>query len=198
MKKLPIYFYIQDTLTVAKKLIGCFLVRKIYNKYIIGRINETEAYIGSIDKACHAYPNKLTKRTYPLFCRGGIAYIYLIYGIYYCLNVVTENKNIPAAVLIRGVEILDGVEQASINRYKLSYTSLSKYQLINLSNGPGKLCKCFDIDKRLNQESLLSENLFICNKINSRTKQVDKITENKRIGIDYAEEAKDFLWRFNG
>lgn len=198
MNKLKPDFYLRDTITVAKDLIGCFLVRKTKSGVIIGRIDETEAYIGTIDKACHAYDNKRTKRTEPLFNQGGIAYIYLIYGMYYCLNAVTEEKDFPAAVLIRSAEIIDGREAAIFNRYGKTESELTKNQKINLSNGPGKLCRAFNVEKDLNCESLSGDELFICDEIEHHKKTTSKIVSSKRIGIDYAEEAKDFLWRFNG
>ncbi|MDR1159915.1 MAG: DNA-3-methyladenine glycosylase [Syntrophomonadaceae bacterium] len=196
MHKLPRKFYTQNTLVVAEELIGCYLVSNVNKEYIIGRINETEAYIGPIDKACHAYLYKRTKRTEPLFAKGGIAYVYFIYGMYHCMNVVTEKEGVPCAVLIRGLEIVQGLEAAALNRYKKPPGDLSAYQKKNWANGPGKLCKALDITTDLNRTGLWAEPLFICDKINGFTKQAGRITTGKRIGIDYAEEAKDFLWRF--
>lgn len=157
------------------------------------KITETEAYIGSIDKACHAYKNKKTKRTEIMFNEGGYAYIYLIYGMYYCMNIVTGEKDNPCAVLIRGGIIENEIDEMSILRYGKKYSELSKYQIKNFSNGPGKLCKAMNITKELNKENLLNDVLYICD--DGKNIKYD-IKEGKRINIDYAEEAKDFLWRF--
>ena len=195
MRKLASSFYLQDTLTVAQKLLNCRLVHCINGKKIVGRIMETEAYIGPIDKACHAYQFKRTQRTEPLFLAGGSAYVYFVYGMYHCMNVVTEGKDIPCAVLIRSIEILEGLKLASSLRYQLPYSSLSSKQRKNLADGPGKLCIAMGIDRKLNRENLSGNRLFILPPKESSTEFV--ISQSKRIGIDYAEEAKDFLWRFS-
>lgn len=196
MRKLPPEFYLQDTLSVAPALIGCYLVRQLEDQLIIGRINETEAYVGPIDKACHAYQYKLTARTKPLFAAGGIAYVYFIYGMYHCMNVVTEAAGIPCAVLIRSVELVQGLERAVCNRYKKKPQDISAIQYKNLTNGPGKLCQALEITRALNEASLQDEQLFICDRIHSWQKQAGPIATSKRIGISYAQEAQDFLWRF--
>jgi len=196
MHRLPPEFYQRDTLYVAPALIGCFLIRKKENNVIIGRINETEAYVGLADKACHAYQNKYTERTKPMFANGGIAYVYFVYGKYHCLNVVTEAEGVPCAVLLRGVEIVEGLEHAALNRYKKDLKYLSRLQLKNMSNGPGKLCQAFAINGDQNQASLQSEQLFICEKIKGVEKETSVICAGKRIGIAYAGEAQDYLWRF--
>ena len=126
-------FFLQDTLTVAKSLLGKYIVHEKEGITLAGRITETEAYIGRIDKACHAYNGKVTPRTQILYEQGGHAYVYLIYGMYYCMNVVTEPKNEAAAVLLRGVEMVEGLEQASLLRYGKPYNELSKKQKINFS-----------------------------------------------------------------
>ena len=198
MNKLTKEFFIRDTLDVAGELIGKFLVRETPKGRIVGRINETEAYIGRIDKACHAYDYRRTKRNDMLFHKGGVAYVYLIYGLYYCLNTVTEVEGEPSGVLQRGVEIIHGHEIASIYRYGKSYDQLTRQQIKNFSNGPGKLGMAFNIDKSLNGVSLQSDALYICDEIDGQKSSVGKIIKSKRIGIDYAEEAADFLWRFNG
>ncbi|WP_250228479.1 DNA-3-methyladenine glycosylase [Anaeropeptidivorans aminofermentans] len=191
---LPKEYYLKDTLFLARDLIGKYLVNTVDGEEIALRILETEAYIGSIDKACHAYGGRRTQRTEVLYAEGGTAYIYLIYGMYYCMNIVTEEKDTACAVLIRGGEIVKGKENASLLRYGKSLDALSKYQLKNFSNGPGKVCKAMAIDKSLNYKKLYSDNLYVADK-----KEEDPISDikiSKRINIDYAEEAKDFLWRF--
>jgi DNA-3-methyladenine glycosylase len=108
--KLDYQFYQRDAVTVAKELLGKFLVREIDDEKIIVKIVDTEAYQGAEDKASHAHNNKKTKRTKTMFARGGLAYIYLIYGMYYCFNIVTAAEENPHAVLIRAVEPVSGLE----------------------------------------------------------------------------------------
>lgn len=189
-------FYNRGALEVAKELIGKYLVVNIDNTYIAGRITEIEAYRGDNDKACHAYPLKKTKRTEIMFKEGGFAYVYLIYGMYYCFNIVVEEENSPCAVLIRGVDIVLGKEEASRLRYGKGLGELSKYQVKNFSDGPGKLCKAMGIDKNFNTLDMLGDKIFVADKIEGIENIAIPIKTSKRIGIDYAEEAKDFLWRF--
>jgi len=189
-------FYNRGALEVAKELIGKYLVVNIDNNYIAGRITEIEAYRGDNDKACHAYPLKKTKRTEIMFKEGGFAYVYLIYGMYYCFNIVVEEENSPCAVLIRGVDIVLGKEEASRLRYGKGLGELSKYQVKNFSDGPGKLCKAMGIDKNFNTLDMLGDKIFVADKIEGIENIAIPIKTSKRIGIDYAEEAKDFLWRF--
>ena len=189
--KLSVDFYNRDTLKVARDLLGKKLVRKIEEEFLIGKIVEVEAYIGPIDKACHSYNFKKTKRNEVMFGPPGTAYVYFIYGMYHCLNVVTEPEGMPCAVLIRALEPLQGFDKLAENRFGKKYDELNSYQRKNLTNGPGKLCKAFSIDKKLNGVSLLNDELYILD-INESF----EIVSDKRIGIDYAEEAKDFEWRF--
>lgn len=195
-KKLENEYYLGDTLSIAKDLIGKYLVIKKEDSVIALRILETEAYIGKTDKACHAYNGKSTERTKTLYMKGGTSYIYFIYGMYYCMNVVTEKEGEAAAVLIRGGEVVKGIEEASLLRYGKEFSELTNYQVKNFSNGPGKLCKAMGINKSLNQTSLLSDNFFIASHIAGIENKSYDIQLGKRINIDYAEEARDFLWRF--
>ncbi len=166
-------FYKKDTLKVAQGLLGCFLVRKINGKIIKGMITETEAYIGEDDLASHASKGR-TPRTEIMYGEAGHAYIYMIYGMYFMLNIVTEKKGFPAAVLIRGIE-------ASIEASK----SL---------DGPGKLTKYFKIDKSLNRHDLTEGKKLWIERGSKISKS--KIKSAKRIGIDYAKHCKHYLWRF--
>ena len=159
MKKLDKSFYNIDALDLAKKLIGKYIVRNINSNYIIAKITETECYKGdNFDKACHAYKSKRTKRTESLFLSGGHLYIHLIYGMYYCMNIVADKEEVPSGVLIRNIEIVKGLDIACNLRYNKDYIYLTKYQKDNLSNGPGKVCKCLNIDMNLNQKDLYSKN----------------------------------------
>jgi len=191
MVKLTRRFYNRDTLTVAKELIGKVLVREYDGNAISSRITEVEAYIGAIDKASHCYKGK-TERTKVMFGEPGYAYVYFIYGMYYCFNVVTESEGCGSGVLIRSIEPLENIEMMSINRYGKPLKEITKQQFKNISNGPGKLCNALKITKSENGLDLTKNELYI-----SDDGFKDYIVENsKRINIDYAEEAKDFLWRF--
>ncbi|OGI26270.1 MAG: 3-methyladenine DNA glycosylase [Candidatus Moranbacteria bacterium RBG_13_45_13] len=172
---LPKKFYSRSTLQVAKGLLGCFLVREYKSRIIKAMITETEAYIGEDDLACHASRGK-TPRTVVMYDQPGRAYIYMVYGMYHCLNIVTEKKDFPAAVLIRGVQIKE-----------VSY---------NKTNGPGKLCKFLRIDKCLNRWDITrGEKLWIEGR-DSNIK-LPRIKKSKRMGIDYAKHCREYLWRFH-
>ena len=132
-------FFDRDTRTVARDLLGKYLVRVWNGIPLAVRLTETEAYIGRMDKACHAYNYRRTKRTETLFAPPGTAYIYLIYGMYHCLNFVTEAEGEPAAVLIRGGEARCGTELMARNRFGKGREELSPYQKKNFFNGPGKI-----------------------------------------------------------
>jgi len=181
-------FFNRPTLKVAQDLLGKVIIRNNIKAMIV----EVESYIGPIDKGCHAYNFNKTKRNKVMFERYGIAYIYLIYGMYNCLNFVTEEINMPCAILIRSVEILEGKDIASNNRYNLNYDQLSKKQIKNLSNGPGKLCIALNLTRKQNKLSLISKDLYIEDIGYTNF----EIVKTKRVNIDYAKEAIDFPWRF--
>ena len=175
-------FYNQNTLKVAKDLLGCFLVRKIKGKTIKAMITETEAYMGEDDLASHASKGR-TPRTELMYGEAGHAYVYMIYGMYHCLNVVTEKKDFPAAVLIRGIEIIgSSAPKRELNSQKFK--------------GPGKLCKFLEIDRKLNGWDVTrGEKLWIEKLSQEISKKL--IKSDKRIGIDYAKHCKEYLWRFS-
>ncbi len=185
-------FYRRDTLTVAQDLLGCVLVRELEGERLVGRITETEAYIGRCDKACHAYGYRRTPRTETLFARPGTAYLYLIYGMYTCLNLVTEAPGEPAAVLIRGLEPLAGAETMAALRFGCPLDRLTAYQRRNFLNGPGKVCKAISLDRSMDGHDLLTPPLYLL----PRQGPVGEIRHGPRVGIDYAQEARDFPWRF--
>ena len=194
MEKLPRAFYDRDTLRVTRDLLGKYLVRVLPNgRELVCRITETEAYIGRCDKACHAYGYKRTKRTETLFARPGTAYIYLIYGMYCCLNFVTEQEGEPAAVLIRGAQPVKNGDIIAENRFGRKTEELTPYQRKNFLNGPGKLCKGLLLTRAENALDLLGDELFVCD---GPAPDPKSVRVGKRIGIDYAEEAVDFPWRF--
>ncbi|HHZ01596.1 MAG TPA: DNA-3-methyladenine glycosylase [Tissierellia bacterium] len=185
-------FYNRDTRIVAEDLIGKVLVRKYDGVLIKSRIIETEAYIAEIDKACHGYGGKITPRTQIIFGPPGYVYVYLIYGMYYCLNFVTEEEGKGGAVLIRGVDPLENIEAMCLNRYNKPLKELTKYQRKNLSNGPGKLCNALKITKEHYGTDLTGNEIYV----EDDGYRNFEVKRSKRINIDYAEEAKDFLWRY--
>lgn len=191
MEKLQRQFYDRNTLIVAQELIGKILVRKYDGIKILSRILETEAYIGAVDKASHCYKG-VTDRTKVMFGPAGYSYVYFIYGMYYCLNVVTEKEGCGSGVLIRSVQAVENIEIMCLNRYNKSINNITKQQLKNLSNGPGKLCNALNITTVENGLDLTDNKLYIADD-GFKNFTVEK---SKRINIDYAEEAKDFLWRF--
>ena len=134
MARLPREFYIGDTVETAKSLLGKYLVRRLDGEDIVCRITETEAYVGRTDKACHAYSYRRTPRTEVMFGPPGHAYIYLIYGMHHCLNFVTEPEGEPSAVLLRGVEVIQGIDTVSRLRFGKDYADLTSYQRKNLMN----------------------------------------------------------------
>ena len=201
--KLPKEFYLQPTLDAARALLGKYLVRVLDGEALVCRINETEAYIGAIDKACHAYGYRRTKRTEVMFSPGGAAYIYLIYGMYSCLNLVTEAEGEPCAVLIRGGEVRAGGDIIAQNRFGKPLEELTSAQRKNLLNGPGKLCKGLSLTPDQNGLSLLGKELFVTDSLSELGLEPwpgdevpPVIAVSKRIGIDYAQECADYLWRF--
>jgi len=179
-------FYRYGALKIAPELIGKLLVRKYNGIELVSRITETEAYVGSRDKACHAYNNRRTKRTEVMFKSGGFAYIYMIYGMYFCFNIVAGREGSPEAVLIRAVEPVKDCEMMKKNRGYL------KNNLKDLTNGPGKLCIAMNIDMSLNGYDLTNgKKLYIEDDGNCC-----KIISLPRINIDYAGEYRDKPWRF--
>lgn len=164
MKKLARSFYRRDTVTVARDLLGCYLRIRRDGKMQVGRIVEVEAYLGEHDLACHSARGR-TARTEPMFGPPGFAYVYMIYGMYHCFNVVTEPPGHAAAVLIRSVEPVRGIE--------------------GRTDGPGRLCRELGIDRSHNGHDLLSADLHIAR---DRSAPPPRIRSTPRIGVDYAGE----------
>lgn len=142
---LPCSFYLRPTLAVARDLLGRTLVRMLDGQRLAGRISEVEAYVGESDLASHA-AHGITARNRAMYGPGGLAYVYLIYGMYHCLNVVTEDEGYPAAVLIRAIQPLEGVAAMQTQR--------GRPHLRGLADGPGKLCQALAIDRRLDSHDL--------------------------------------------
>ena len=181
--KLPRSFYEQNTIVVAKQLLGKYLVRKHPEGGAVGRIVETEAYVGPQDLACHASKGR-TARTEVMFGPAGHAYVYFIYGFYNMLNLVTEAKDYPAAVLIRAVEPVDGIELMKERRQNGA--------LRNLASGPGKLCQAFAVDRSLNGADLRGDVLYV----EDHGEPIPKFQATPRIGVDYAGKWKSKPYRF--
>ncbi len=176
-------FYMKDAVSVAKNLLGKYLIKNTDKGFIGGMIVETEAYMGPQDDAAHSYNLRKTKRNEAMYEEGGAAYVYFIYGMHYCLNIVTNKRDIPQAVLIRAIEPRFGIDIMLKNR---------NTDLRNLTNGPAKLCGALNIDLSYNKISLLSDRLFI-----TQGEEIKgDVTSTKRINIEYAKGYKDKPWRF--
>ena len=196
MDKLVRQDYVGDTVEIARSLVGCLLVRRYEGETLVFRITETEAYVGAVDKACHAYGYRKTRRNATMFGPPGHAYLYLIYGMHTCLNFVTNGEGEPDAVLLRGLEIVEGRNTVCRLRYGKSWEDLTTYQRRNLLNGPGKCCQALALDTSSSSLDLLGDDLYICRPGEGESPPPFRVLEGKRIGIDYAEEAVDFPWRF--
>ncbi len=182
---LPQTFFNRPTLNVAKELLGKIIVRRYGEQRLSGRIVETEAYIGMDDSACHCAKGK-TSRTEIMFGTAGRAYVYLVYGMHFMFNIVTEAEGFPSAVLIRAIEPLDGIEQMRQLRGKHHR---------NLGNGPARLCQALAIDKTFNHWDLtLGDTLWVSD---APPISASKIRAGRRIGIGYAAPVdQNALWRF--
>jgi DNA-3-methyladenine glycosylase len=188
--KLKRSFYLRSPLEVARDLIGKELVHVTDKGKLSARIIEVEAYGGDKkDLASHSLNGKKTDRNKIIFGEGGFVYIYLIYGMYYCFNIVVGKKNYPATVFIRSVEPLEGLELMRLNR---GLGDLSTSNIVKLTNGPGKLCQAMTFDKGCYGVDLCSNKIYITD--------ADSISEGEidytpRINIDYAEGSKHYPWR---
>ena len=184
MQRLNKIFFQHHTLKIARELLGNFLIRVINRKKIIALITETEAYHGLNDLASHASRGR-TQRTEVMFGPAGYAYVYLIYGMYYCFNIVTGPKNFPAAVLLRGIKIINNQKSITDSLY---------------IKGPGRVCRELKIDKNLNKENLLKSNKLFVVEDKKLLKKIYLqgfiIKKTPRIGVDYAGEYKNKPWRF--
>ena len=191
MIRLTREFFNRKTEIVAKDLLGKYLTRKTNMGVIIGKVIEVEAYLGPNDKACHCYNYKKTEKTKVMYMKPGTIYVYYIYGMYFCLNIITGTEGMPCAVFIRQLYPIEGIDLMEENR-KAKIGKNYK----NLVDGPSKLCMAMNITKEeFNGKDSCSSSskLFLSQgqKINT-----NKIILNKRIGIDYAKEDKDLLLRF--
>jgi DNA-3-methyladenine glycosylase len=170
-------FYARDTLSTAGALLGKKLVRKYNGTILSGLISETEAYLGSMDSASHAFKGK-TQRNRVMFGRAGRAYVYFVYGMHYLLNMVTEEEENPCAILVRAIVPLDGIKHMQRLRGRNSK---------GLADGPAKLCQALAIDKSLNGWDLTAgKKLWVEDRPPVPARFIRK---GRRIGIDYAKPA---------
>lgn len=162
MRKLPRAFYARDTVTVARELLGKWLVHRVDGVERIGRIVEVEAYVGPHDLASHS-SRGLTARNQVMFGPPGYAYVYFVYGMYHCFNVVTERAGYGAAVLLRALEPVKNLQSRA--------------------SGPGLLCRAMGIDRRHNGHDLLSDDLFVAEPESAARIPIGR---SPRVGVDYA------------
>lgn len=213
--RLPREFFIRDGITVAKELLGKVLVHETKEGTIRGIITEVESYMGVNDKGAHTYGGRRTERTEPMFHIGGTSYVYFTYGMYYCMNITTELAETPQAVLIRSVVPADEASKELMLQLRMAVMlekarkrkakqgealrereiqRMQKNTMKHLADGPGKMCIAMGITKADNDVDMVTSPAFYV----TRGISVDpaEIQAGKRIGIDYAEEAADYLWRF--
>ncbi len=181
---LPRSFYQQDGLQLARALLGKVLLRRVGDQLTAGRIVETEAYLGEQDPAAHSYKGN-TQRTRIQFGPGGYAYVYLIYGMHCCMNIVAAPEGVPHVVLLRALEPVVGLDWMEQRRHT--------HRTANLCSGPGKLCQAMAIDRSCYGMDLLGEELWL---EDAPTVPEEQVAVSRRIHIDYAGEAADWPYRF--
>ena len=231
-KRLPREFFARDGITVAKELLGKVLVHKTEVGIIRGVITEVESYMGEEDKGSHTYGGKRTSRTEPMYHQGGTSYVYLIYGMYSCMNIAAMTEGIPQAVLLRSVVPVDEEFKERMIVLRMADTERRRHKKAakeeeacgeealgdeipqdksatvsttiqeklpasikkHLADGPGKLCIAMGITREDNDIDMVeSPDFYVTEGIKVSP---EEIKAGKRIGIDYAEEAADYLWRF--
>lgn len=183
-------FFRRDVIDVARNLLGQILIRRKGSQLFLGRIIETEAYLGLEDPSCHSFHGKITDRTRPFYLEGGHIYVYMIYGVHYCLNFITGDSQTPEAVLIRAVEPLYGIEEMIKNR---GLKNISTSSVKNLCNGPGKICSAFEIDKRDNGSLIDPKNIGVLKDKN--VSNLD-IKSSERIGLNPGQDCSSWPLRF--
>lgn len=184
---LPKNFYLRGVLRVARDLLGKIIVKKEVNKLLSGRIVEVEAYDGKIDQAAHTFIGK-TKRNEVMFREGGYFYVYFTYGVHHCCNVVTGKKDHGTAVLIRAIEPIDGIEIMAKRRF--GKRKLTDKEIVNLTNGPGKICQAFDFNRNHTGTDLTGNKIFL---VDQPKVKKNNIGISERIGIT---KSKELMWRF--
>lgn len=208
LQRLARDFFARDGITVARELLGKILVHETELGPVRGIITEVESYMGEEDKGSHTYGGKRTERTEPMYHAGGTSYVYLIYGMYSCMNIAAMTEGIPQAVLLRSVTPADEESRQRMIRLrqeaaerrsgrtkngsagKAAQPSIEKH----LADGPGKLCIAMGITRADNDVDMTKSSRFYVTE--GIWVEPSQIQAAKRIGIDYAEEAADYLWRF--
>ncbi len=210
-KRLSRSFFARDGITVAKELLGKILVHHTPCGTLRGIITETESYMGEEDKGSHTYGGRRTERTEPMYHAGGTSYVYLIYGMYSCMNIAAMTEGVPQAVLLRSVIPADEQSEKMMQRLRLEPLNRRRQQAgkppfslddgklppsvqKHLADGPGKLCIAMDITKKDNDIDMVESDTFYVTE--GKMILPAQIKAGKRIGIDYAEEAADYMWRF--
>ena len=186
--KLDREFYLGDDVTqIARDLLGKNLIVRSAGDISGGMIVETEAYCGAVDRASHAFKNKMTGRTKVMFEKGGMAYVYLCYGIHHLFNIVTNAEGSPDAVLVRAVQPLNALSSVMLSGKALRESTTS-------TNGPGKLTRALGIDIGNNGMDLTGDNIWI--EDSGYQVASSQIILTKRVGVGYAGDDADLPWRF--
>jgi DNA-3-methyladenine glycosylase len=188
-RSLPASFYRRPAEIVARDLLGRYLVRELEGERLVLRLVETEAYLGAPDRASHAWGGRRTPRNENLYLPGGHAYVYVIYGMHYCLNAVTGEAGVGSAVLLRAGEPVEGEERMAENR---GWTK--KVRPGDLAGGPGKICQALGIGRELDGVLLDRPPLYITK---GEPVAATEIVASPRIGVDYAGEAAGWPLRFS-
>jgi DNA-3-methyladenine glycosylase len=186
-RKLPRRFYLQDTVTVARALLGCVLWRRRGRELLAARIVETEAYLGANDMASHARKGLRSPRNESMYLEGGHAYVYFTYGMHWCMNVVTQEADLAEAVLLRGAEPVRGIASMRTRRPKAKRD-------VDLMNGPGKLCAAMAIDKSLDGAPLDGDTFWLTARDIGVSE--DDIAVTHRIGVENSGESAHWPLRF--
>lgn len=183
-------FFSQDTVAVARRLLGQLLVRRLADgTRLSGLIVEVEAYLGPEDRAAHTFGNRRTPRNESMWQRGGMAYVYFTYGLHHCFNVVTRDAQHPQAVLVRALQPVEGIQQMAERRP-------AARRVTDLCSGPAKLCQALQIDRELDGSDLVSGDSLFLERVQRRALPGARIAAGPRIGIDYAGDWVDVPLRF--
>lgn len=187
-KKLsPVFYQRTDVQAITRELLGKIVVTCFENVITAGRIVEAEAYNGPHDKAAHSYSNRRTSRTEVMFAEGGVAYVYLCYGIHQMFNIVTNKKEHPNAILIRALEPLVGIDAMLLRSDKIDHG-------YDLTRGPGNVAKALGINTRHSGTSLQSDELYVAD--DGVSYNDDQVLRTTRIGVEYAGEDALLPYRF--
>ena len=185
--RLPRSFYLQDTVSVARQLLGCTLWRQVKGARLAARIVETEAYLGANDSASHARRGLRSPRNESMYLAGGHAYVYFTYGMHWCMNVVTQEAGLAEAVLLRAAEPVRGIEWMRERRPKAKRDR-------DLMSGPGKLCAAMSIDRALDGQPLSGKQLWLTAPDPPVSEALIEVST--RVGVEGSGEAASWPLRF--